>query len=89
MTKSFKLCLTFDMIATRAILVCGITGLCTSSILAFYVNKVVTKSLDFNISCVIASVACNVCIPSCFFASSILSIVCNFIVTKSLDFNIS
>ena len=35
--------LTLDVIATRAILVCGVTGILTICILTCYVNKIVTK----------------------------------------------
>ena len=86
MIESFKNCLAFYVIATRAILVSGVAVFGTGSILAFNVNKVVTVSLNnyltFN---VIATRAILVSGVAVFSTGSILAFNVNKIVTVSLN----
>ena len=84
MLKSLKNCLAFDVIATRAILVCGITVFSTSSILALYINEVMLKSLKNCLAFdVIAARAILMCGITVFGTCSSLSLYVNKIVSES------
>ena len=85
--KSIDNFLTFGVIATRAILVCGITVFCTCSSLSLYVNKIVIESfkncLAFDVITARAILVRGITV---FGAGSSLAFYINEIVIKSRSY---
>ena len=60
-----KNCLTFDIFATVAILICGITVFCTGCCLAFYINKVVSELIGCSCFCCATCITCVLICTCC------------------------
>ena len=81
-TECLDSILTLDVIATRAILICGVTGIQAICCLTCNVNKSMTESRNFSICRIITSGTGYVRIPTNVGTSSSLCRMINFTMTK-------